>query len=193
VAKEIKQKSSLIKDNKRVLKNSILIVLFMFGFGFALVPIYNTICNWLGTNGQAKKYDGIALSQIKVDKSRTVLVEFFSDVNSNLDWEFHTTTGRVEVHPGKQTRIVYVAKNNSDKELTGLAKFNISPPEAGRYFNKTECFCFTQQTLAAGEIKRMPLVFMVDPKLPKRIKNIVLTYEFIGTKKKVAKNSAVSQ
>jgi len=176
--------------NTRVLKKSVLIVVLMFGFGFALVPLYELCKDWLSNNGQAEKADIKYLSQVKEDKSRLVVVEFFSDVHSKLAWDFHAATSKVKIHPGKQMRIEYIAKNLTNKPITGLARFNIYPPEAGRYFKKTECFCFTEQTLKGGETKRMPLLFMVDPKLPKRIDNIVLTYEFLKALKKPGKKLA---
>lgn len=174
-------------SEKNLLSVLVLVAVLMFGFAFALVPIYNSVCKWLGINGQAVQTDQQAIAKFEVDKSRQVQVEFYSDVNSNLDWEFHAKTSKIKVYPGKQMRINYVVRNRSNSESTGLAKFNIHPPEAGRYFKKTECFCFTQQTLAKHETRQMPLVFLVDPKLPKRIDNIVLTYEFIGAKKATQK------
>lgn len=165
----------------------ILVAVVMFAFAFALVPIYNTVCKWLGTNGEAVAADKQLVASFKVDASREVEVEFYSDVNSNLNWDFKAQTNRLTVNPGKQARVIYLVSNNSGHVSTGTAKFNIYPPEAGRYFKKTECFCFKQQTLAKKEQRQMPLVFAIDPRLPKRIKNIVLTYEFIRTEKPKAK------
>jgi cytochrome c oxidase assembly protein subunit 11 len=110
-------------------------------------------------------------------------------VGSKLPWKFRTLNPEVTAHPGEQKKVVYVAKNVSGRDMQGMAKFNISPAEAGRYFRKTQCFCFSNQKLKNGEEKEMSLVFVIDPRLPKRVKNIVLTYEFVNTGKKMAGNS----
>ena len=165
--------------NTRVLRNSVVIVILMFGFGFALIPLGQKCLQWLGYSGEARQAYLADLSKIKVDKKRKITVEFFSDVNPKLKWQFAPGIRKVEIHPGQKTHVFYVAKNLTGHQSRGLARFNIDPPDAGRYFFKTECFCFTQQSLAKGETRKMPLVFIVSPNLPKRITSIGLTYEFL--------------
>ena len=156
-----------------------LLAVGMFGFGFALVPIYNSVCQWLGYNSQTTPLAQQAAAALVVDSSRTVTIEFHAGVHSALNWQFGPEKRLVYVHPGEQKRVNYLASNGDAADMVGIAKFNIHPPEAGRYFKKTECFCFTQQTLKKGETRTMPILFVVDPGLPKRITHITLSYNFL--------------
>ena len=167
------------KASLKTAKITGLLAVGMFGFGFALVPIYNSVCQWLGINGQTTPLKQQAAAALVVDSSRTVTVEFHSDVHSALNWQFGPEKRAVQVHPGEQKRVHYSASNQAAFDVVGIAKFNIHPPEAGKYFKKTECFCFIQQTLKKGETRKMPILFVVDPALPKRITHITLTYKFL--------------
>ncbi len=150
----------------------------MFAFGFALIPLYNTICEKLGINGQTEQVSKAVAAKVKADLSRNITVKFYSHVNSGLDWEFEPAMDQISVHPGKLTRVEYIATNRTGSDTVGTATFRISPPEAARFFKKSECFCFTQQKLKAKERRRMPLVFYIDPKISRQVDSITLSYSF---------------
>jgi cytochrome c oxidase assembly protein subunit 11 len=157
----------------------------MFGFGFALVPLYDVFCKVTGLNGKTGRIAAEeALSKV-VDKERVVIVEFVATVNSDLPWEFHPMVRRVNVHPGEVTEVKYYARNQTDEVVVGQAIPSLAPGEAAKYFNKTECFCFTQQTLGPGEGREMPIRFVVDPGLPKEVGSVALSYTFY----RVARNT----
>ncbi len=170
-------KNSGASDNKRVITRLLFIVVGMFGFGFALVPLYDVFCDVTGING--KTGDKVTLSDdMKVDESREITVEFVANLNGNMPWDFKPLTKAVKVHPGQPTRIEYVAHNKAQTAITGNAVPSVAPGLAATYFQKTECFCFTEQKLEPGEQKNMPVVFVVDPELPDDVKTISLSYTF---------------
>jgi len=150
------------------------IALAMFGFGFALVPFYYQICAaW--QVGYLDKPDERANTQ--VDQSRTVTIELDSNTH-NMPWRFRPLVSHVAVHPGEVTIVEYEVTNARSVAMTGQAVPSYGPQSAAPYFKKMECFCFTQQTLQAGETRRMPVVFVVDAKLPKEVNSIALSYTF---------------
>jgi cytochrome c oxidase assembly protein subunit 11 len=151
--------------NQRVVKRLGIAALLMFGFGFAMVPLYDVFCDITGINGKTGRIELEQVLSGTVDEDRLVTVEFLATVHSDLPWEFKPMVRRVKVHPGEVTEVHYFA-----------------PGLAAKYFNKTECFCFTRQTLAAGEGKDMPLRFVVDPALPKEIRTVSLSYTFFQAK-----------
>jgi len=148
--------------------------LAMFGFGFALVPFYNQICAALGINS-IEQPETVVNTQ--VDTSRTVTIELDSNTH-DLPWRFRPLVSHVEVHPGQLTTVEYEVVNVRGAPVTGQAVPSYGPQYAGEYFKKLECFCFTQQTLAAGETRRMPVSFVVDPRLPKDVNTIAVSYTF---------------
>ncbi|UCB56274.1 MAG: cytochrome c oxidase assembly protein [Thiotrichales bacterium] len=153
------------------------VVIGMFGFGFALVPLYDVFCDLTGING--KTGDQVTLSEgMKVDESRLVEVEFVASVNADMPWEFRPVQHSVKVHPGEPTRIEYVAVNRTNRAIVGQAVPSVAPGRAAEYFQKTECFCFTEQKLEAGEEKQMPVIFVVDPNLPDDVSQLALSYTF---------------
>lgn len=163
--------------NKKVIFRLMIIVVAMFGFGFALVPIYDVFCKITGLNG--KTGDQVTLSEkMEVDESREITVEFVANLNANMPWAFEPVTRSVRVHPGKPARIEYVARNLSNHAIIGNAVPSVAPGLAAPYFQKTECFCFTEQKLEAGEVKHMPVVFVVDPEMPEDVKILTLSYTF---------------
>ena len=163
--------------NARVIRRLMFVVIGMFGFGFALVPLYDIFCDITGING--KTGDQVSLSQsMQVDTSRLVEVEFIASLNANMPWEFRPAQHSVTVHPGEPTRIEYVAVNRTDKAIIGQAVPSVAPGRAAEYFQKTECFCFTEQRLEAGEEKQMPVIFVVDPELPDDVSQLALSYTF---------------
>jgi len=168
--------------NKSVLKLTIAAVV-MFGFAFALVPLYNTFCAITGINGKTSGQVEASIADKQViDENRIVTVQFDTNINSELNWEFKPTVFEMKVIPGKFYHTNFYAKNLSDKDITGQASYSVSPNEASLYFNKTECFCFTRQTLKAHEEVLMPVTFIVDTKLTETIKIMTLSYTFFKIK-----------
>ena len=155
-----------------------LIPVLMFGFGYLMVPIYNIFCDITGLNGKTGSISIAEASTLQVDENRMVKVEFTSSLNQYAPWEFKPVVTSMMVHPGKSYKTSYVATNRLSKSLTGQAVPSVSPGRAASYFNKTECFCFTAQTFAASESKDMPLIFVVDPNLPKDVDTVTLSYTF---------------
>ena len=164
----------LKRENRRLFIRLAVVAAGMFGFGYALVPMYRQICVALGIYNIEQP---AAVANTQVDASRTVSIEFDSNTH-DLPWRFRPLVSNVNVHPGQLTTVEYEIVNVRDAPVTGQAVPSYGPPHAGQYFNKLECFCFTQQTLAAGETRRMPVVFVVDEKLPKDIGTITLSYSF---------------
>jgi cytochrome c oxidase assembly protein subunit 11 len=166
---------TLKQENRRLFARLAVVALAMFGFGYALVPFYYAICEAWGVNsfGQTPA----ASVNTQVDASRTVTVEFDSNAH-NLPWRFRPLVGHVEVHPGQIITVEYEVVNVRDVPVTGQAVPSYGPQYAGEYFNKIECFCFRQQTLAAGETRRMPVTFVIDPRLPAGVNSIALSYTF---------------
>jgi len=165
------------KDNKKVIQNLLFVVLGMFCFGFALVPLYDVFCEYTGLNGKTG-VQYVSEEQMQVDTTREIKVEFLANLNANMPWDFKPQTTAVRVHPGEATKVVYVAKNTSDRDIVGNAVPSVSPGVAAAYFQKTECFCFTEQVLKAGEEKIMPVVFIVDPAIDEDVHEITLSYTF---------------
>jgi cytochrome c oxidase assembly protein subunit 11 len=163
------------KDNHRLSRRLAIVALGMFGFGFALVPFYNEICQALGMYSLEQKSDLPANSQI--DASRTITIEFDSNTR-DLPWSFKPVVNHVTVHPGEVATVEYEVINVRNSAVTGQAVPSYGPAVAGEYFHKVECFCFQQQTLAAGETRRFPVTFVIDPKLPKDVTTIALSYTF---------------
>ena len=175
---------SVDRQNRVLSRKLALVALGMFGFGFALVPFYNQICAALGVNSIEARDDAPANSQI--DYSRSVVIELDSNAH-DMPWRFKPTVNHVTVHPGELTTVEYEIVNVRGAPVTGQAVPSYGPQFAGEYFKKIECFCFTQQTLGAGETRRLPVVFVVDPKLPRDVKTITLSYTFFEVGGKVAK------
>jgi cytochrome c oxidase assembly protein subunit 11 len=163
------------RENRRLSTRLAIVALAMFGFGFALVPFYEQICAALGVGSLVEKAEAPANSQ--VDYSRTVVIELDSNAH-DLPWRFRPLVRHVTVHPGELATVEYEVVNVRGSSITGQAVPSYGPQHAAEYFHKIECFCFKQQTLAAGESRRMPVTFVVDPKLPAGVKSIALSYTF---------------
>ena len=150
-----------------------------FGFTFALVPLYRIACEKvLGIRVERGAVDaGEAVAATRND-DRLVTVTFDGTVNSKLPWQFAPSRMSMQVHPGKLYETTYLARNTSDRDIVGSATPSVAPARASKYFNKTECFCFTAQTLAAGESREMPVRFIVDPDLPADVGTLTLSYTF---------------
>jgi len=163
----------------------LVMVAVMFGFGYALVPMYRAICDALGINVLAVAEQRIASGSwstersspnTQVDLSRTVTVEF--DANARGPWEFKPAQRAVQVHPGQLTTVMYEFKNVQGRTMVAQAIPSYAPREATAHFSKIECFCFTEHTLAPGETKQWPVTFVIDPKLPQGLRTITLSYTF---------------
>ena len=165
-------------SNRKVVALLAAVVVAMFGFGFALVPVYNVLCQLTGLNGKTGRVSQQTAAATAIDPDRLVTVEFITSVNSNLPWDFKAETKRVKVHPGEITQALFYAKNNAGHAIVGQAIPSLAPAEASKYFSKTECFCFTQQTLGAGEAREMPVRFIVAPGLPRDVRTVTLSYTF---------------
>ncbi len=161
------------------------ITLIMFGFGFALVPFYDEICRVTGVRELFKANEPV-VENTQVDTTRKIALEF--DANTQrLGWTFHPLESHVDVHPGQVTQVVYEVRNTQNREITGQAVPSYGPERAGQYFQKLECFCFRQQTLGPGEVRQMPVVFIIDPNMPKDLNTVTLSYTFFevaGVQKK---------
>ena len=176
--------AELRSDNLRIFGKLVVVTALMFGFGYALVPIYRTICTALGINvlslaeidvqGGARANANAKNTQ--VDTSRTITIEF--DANSRGPWEFRPAKRSVDVHPGEMTTVMYEFRNVQNRTMAAQAIPSYAPMQAMPYFNKLECFCFNQYTLKPGEAKQWPVVFVIDPKLSKDVKTITLSYTF---------------
>ena len=164
-----------VRDNRRMLVKLSVVALAMFGFGFALVPLYEKICQALGVNTLIAPDRAYANTQ--VDLTRSVTIEL--DANAHdLAWRFRPMLRHLTVHPGELAQVEYEIVNVRETPVTAQAIPSYGPQNAGQYLRKLECFCFTQQTLAAGETRRMPVVFQIDPALPKDVNTITLSYTF---------------
>ena len=157
------------------------IVALMFGFGYALVPVYRAICTALGINVLSlAERDAAGMSRgvrnTQVDPTRTITVEF--DANARGPWEFKPERRSIDVHPGEVTTVVYEFRNVQGRTMSAQAIPSYAPKQAMAHFNKLECFCFTEHRLAPGETKRWPVTFVVDDKLPRDVRTITLSYTF---------------
>lgn len=165
---------------KTLLKLS-LVVVFMFGFGYALVPLYDVFCEVTGLNGKTGRLSAQSAQALTIDPQRTITVEFLATVNQGLPWTFKPLQKQMTVHTGQVYTAYYLAENHSADSVTAQAVPSVAPNRAGTFFNKTECFCFTQQTLAAGAQQEMPVRFVVDPLLPANISTLTLSYTFFNS------------
>ena len=178
--------ASVSSKNRTLLTRLALFSLLMFGFGYALVPLYKVFCNITGLNAVNLT---AAPVNTQVDTGRLVDIEFDSNVH-DLPWKFRPLQSHISVHPGEVAQAEFEVVNTRGEPMTGQAIPSYGPREAGEYFKKITCFCFNKQTLAAGESRHMPLVFVVDPALPRDIGTITLSYTFFeveGNKRAEAK------
>ena len=165
---------TLKEQNRKLSRRLAIVAIGMFGFGFALVPFYSQICAALGVNSLVEKSEP---QNSQVDTTRTVTIEFDSNTR-DLPWRFQPMVRHISVHPGEVATVEYEVVNVRASAVTGQAVPSYGPASAGEYFHKVECFCFQQQTLAPGETRRMPVTFVVDPKLPRDVNTIALSYTF---------------
>lgn len=169
--------ASTPRANRRTAAKLFALALGMFGFGYALVPLYNVACQVLGINGKTGRVDAVAGV---VDTSRTIRVEFTGQVMAGLPWEFRPLVKHVDLHPGETVTVSYLARNAASWPIVGQAVPSVTPAQAAPYFKKIECFCFTRQELAAGEAAEMPVQFTVMPEVGPDVRTITLSYAFFN-------------
>jgi cytochrome c oxidase assembly protein subunit 11 len=174
VAPRSRRREAIARDNRTLLMRLAVVAVAMFGFGYALVPFYEKICQVTGL----RNIDGAdAVVNTQVDTARSVRIEFDTNVR-NMPWKFRALAQATNVHPGAVTQAMFEVENTTDHPVTGQAIPSYGPREAGQYFRKLDCFCFAKQTLAPHEKRDMPVVFVVDPKLPDDVPTITLSYTF---------------
>jgi len=171
----------LRRDNRLMVGKLLVVVGLMFGFGYALVPLYRAVCTALGINvlSLSERQHAVRAEDVKntqIDYSRTISIEF--DANARGPWDFKPAVSHLQVHPGELTTVMYEFRNIQSRTMSAQAIPSYAPKQATAHFNKLECFCFNEYTLAAGESKQWPVVFVIDPKLPKDVKTITLSYTF---------------
>lgn len=176
--------------NRRLGLKLLAVTVAMFGFGYALIPLYDVFCDITGLNGKTGRVSAAAANEATVDEDRLVTVEFVTSTGGSLPWDFRAKVARVDVHPGAVTEVMFEAVNHAQYPVIGHAVPSLAPGSAARYFNKTECFCFTQQVLEPGETKDMPVRFVVDPKLPANVRVVTLAYTFFEAAETAAVNVA---
>ncbi len=165
-------------ENRGMLAKMLVVTVVMFGFGYALVPLYKKICEVTGVNEVERANAPLANTQ--VDASRIVTLELDANIRSDLPWTFRPLQSSVKVHPGQLMQVMYEVRNTSDRPITGQAIPSYGPQIAGQYFSKKECFCFAKQTFAPGEVRQMPVVFVIEAGLPKDVTTVTLSYTFFN-------------
>jgi cytochrome c oxidase assembly protein subunit 11 len=176
------------KKNARLARTLVLVAVAMFGFGYALVPIYDVLCEWKWIERDRpdaiKKVPEVAY---KVDRNREITIEFMTILNESTPMEFHAEKKQLKVHPGEYHTVNFYAENKTDKVMLARAIASFSPAVTSSYFEKTECFCFSEQTFKAKEAKTMPMRFVINPELPEQYKTITLSYTFFDNTEKSVK------
>lgn len=185
-------------DNRRMVFKLVVIVAAMGAFGYALVPLYRTICDALGINvlsvseriGAAGLSSGPDRRSTQIDYSRKVVVEF--DGNARGPWAFAPARRSIEVHPGEMATVMYEFRNAQDRTMAAQAIPSYAPKQSAGHFHKLECFCFSEYVLQPGEARQWPVVFYIDPKLPKDVNTITLSYTFFEVPGKVLGQAALA-
>lgn len=162
-------------QNTRLIVKLAGIVVGMFAFGFALVPLYDVFCDITGINGKTRD-TAATYENVVVDENREVIVEFITRTNKQVPWAFEPVTKRMTVHPGEMHQVEFILENSESRDVIAQAVPSVSPGQAALFLNKTECFCFEQQPLSAGQRVVMPMSFYVDPELPEEIEVFTLQY-----------------
>jgi cytochrome c oxidase assembly protein subunit 11 len=186
------------QENSNMVGKLAIIVLVMFAFGYALVPLYKAICEMTGINILAlgeKNITGVKSvvpANTQIDNTRLITVEF--DANASGPWDFKPAMRSLQVHPGELATVMYEFQNVQNRKMAAQAIPSYAPSQAAAHFNKLECFCFQQYTLEAGEKKQWPVAFVIDPKLSKDVSTITLSYTFfeVGGKTPAAPVAALN-
>jgi cytochrome c oxidase assembly protein subunit 11 len=165
------------RKNGKLVWTLVFVVLGMFGFGYALVPLYDVLCEVTGLNGKTKS-SAVKEVGYEVDKNREITVEFMTALNEATPMVFRAEIPKLKVHPGEYYTVNFYAENKTDKVMVARAIPSISPGVVAEFFKKTECFCFSEQTFKPQEGRTMPVRFVVAPEIPKEYKTITLAYTF---------------
>jgi len=184
------------QSNRKLTLKLLMAVVAMFGFGFALVPLYDVMCDTLGINGKTNTESVLQPQGMVPDESRSIRVEFMAHRNHDMPWSFEPKQAFMQVHPGQVIQTAFLAKNLSDRDIVGQAVPSVSPGLGASYFNKIECFCFNQQPLAGKAQAEMPLIFYIEPDIPDSIHTLTLSYTLYDITQKadpVAKVASVGQ
>ncbi len=168
----------MAQGTTRTVKKLFVFTIAMFGFGYAMVPIYDLLCDITGLNGKTGEISQSEAETKHVDIDRLVTIEFDTNVNPALPWKFKAAEYKMKVHPGEIAEAVFIVENESDRSVIGQAVPSVAPAQASLFFNKTECFCFIKQTLESGERKEMIVRFVIDTELPEKISTMTLSYTF---------------
>ncbi len=179
-----------VRSHRRLLVKLLAVIALSFAFGFALVPLYDALCLVTGLNGKTVGVAAIGVGGLskpvaappsRIDRSRIVSVEFTGTVMPGLPWDMKPLTSRLDLHPGELHQAMFRVSNRSDQTIVGQAIPSVTPGLAAQHFEKLDCFCFAQQTLAPGETKDLPLTFIVKPEIDEDIRTITLAYAFFNT------------
>ena len=187
--------ASLARANRRLAARLLVVTAAMFGFGYALVPLYDIVCDITGFNGRTGVLTeaAAAAGAADADPARVVKVQFVATVHSGLRWEFDAPEAPMEVHPGEVNEASFVASNRSNRPVVAQAVPSVSPVAAAAHFNKVECFCFTRQRLEPGETRVMPVRFVVDEDLPVRVAALTLGYSFFESEPPVERTGPAAR
>ncbi len=182
-------KDSISKKNLKLARTLLVVAVTMFGFGYALVPIYDVLCEWKWIErdrpDDIKKVPEVAYT---VDVNREITVEFLTVLNESTPMIFRTETKQLKVHPGQYYTVNFYAENKTNKEMKARAIASFSPALISQYFEKIECFCFSEQTFKAKEAKTMPMRFVINPEIPAQYKTITLSYTFFDNTERSVNN-----
>ncbi|MBU2899230.1 cytochrome c oxidase assembly protein [Vibrio pectenicida] len=174
-----------VQSNNKLTLKLLAAVLGMFGFGFALVPLYDVMCDTLGINGKTSSEASIQPQGMVPDTSRVVRVEFMAHLNQGIPWLFEPDKQYMDVHPGQVIQTAFIATNQSSRAIVGQAVPSVSPGMGAAYFNKIECFCFNHQPLDSLAKAEMPLIFYLEPDIPDSIHTLTLSYTLYDITDKV--------
>lgn len=173
------RKTGSNRDSSALALRLLLFAVGMFAFGYALVPLYDVFCEITGLGGRTNETPAVMAEA--VDDSRSIDLEFVTTVNEYAPWTFHATVPGMTVHPGGLYEATFVATNLTDRQMTAQAVPSVAPQQAGRFFKKLDCFCFTTQEFAAHETRELPVRFIIDSDLPAHVDTITLSYTFFDT------------
>lgn len=167
----------LQRKHASLIKKLLFVVIGMFGFGYALVPIYDVFCDITGLNGKTGE-TAVQEQVYQIDDSRQMTIEFITTLNESAPMEFYSATKKLKIVPGRYYTVNFYAENKTGKPMVAQAIPSVTPGRAAEYLKKTECFCFSEQTFEPHEKKTMPVRFVIDPAIPERYKTITLAYTF---------------
>jgi cytochrome c oxidase assembly protein subunit 11 len=171
--------------NRRTTRRLALVVVAMFAFAVVILPpLYDLVCDITGLNGKTGRVEQEQVLTSQVDTERLITVEFVANLNAGMPWKFRPMVKKMQVHPGELGQASFYAENLANRRIVGQAIPSVAPNQASKYFDKTECFCFTQQAFEAGQAMEMPVRFVINPKLPAHIKTVTLSYTFFDTASK---------